>query len=318
MDNVLILLASFLALATIASLFSRLIWPLEYFYHFRFQYGVVFLLLTVVFFGLGRLDLMFWAFVFASINAGGVYTYFHPRIRVAESPGPKPESGRLRALTWNVLLVNDKYNRVLRYIEEVNPDFISLQELTDDWLRALEPLGERYPHSIIETKEWKYGIGFWSRLPIRNIKIDRNREARSPLLVAQLESEEGSFLMITAHPRSPLRPRGLILRDQRLEEIASISSAEPGRRVVLGDLNCTPWASAFKTLLTSGALTDSGLGYGYVGTWPAQLPGFFRLPIDHFLYSQGIKIEGRWVGPAEGSDHRPLVVDFRLSKESGY
>lgn len=318
MDNLLILLASFLALATTVSLFPRLPWPLEYFYHFRFQYGWALLILSLVFFGFGRLDLMFWAFVFASINAGSIYTYFRPRNPVSETPGSKPQSGRLRALTWNVLLVNDKYDRVLRYLDEVNPDFFSLQEITEEWVHALEPLNERYPYSIIETKGWKYGLGLWSRLPMRTVKVDKSPDARSPLYVVQLESEKGSLLVITAHPRSPLRPRGLRFRNQRLEEIASISSAEPGARIVLGDLNCTPWASACATLLKNGALQDSGIGYGLVGTWPVQLPGIFRIPIDHFFYSQGVKIEGRWLGPAGGSDHRPLIVDFRLIKESGY
>src|SRR5262245_25992548 len=81
-----------------------------------------------------------------------------------------------------------------------------------------------------------------------------------------------------------------------------------GPVIMLGDFNCTPWSPAFAELEARSRLRNSQLGFGTNPTWPTYLPGM-QLPIDHCLLSASLVAVDRFVGPAFGSDHYPLVVD---------
>jgi endonuclease/exonuclease/phosphatase family metal-dependent hydrolase len=81
--------------------------------------------------------------------------------------------------------------------------------------------------------------------------------------------------------------------------------------VMLGDLNLTPYAPPFDRLLRDGRLHDAMRGRGWQPTWRA---GFWPLAlrIDHVLVSPGLCVEEATVGPAVGSDHRPVLARLRL------
>lgn len=80
--------------------------------------------------------------------------------------------------------------------------------------------------------------------------------------------------------------------------------------LVVGDLNATRWAAAFRELLGVGGLRDSERGFGFQPSYPA---GFWLagVPIDHSLYSDGLVPAARELGPSFGSRHRSLVVEYR-------
>ena len=54
-------------------------------------------------------------------------------------------------------------------------------------------------------------------------------------------------------------------------------------------------------------------GFGRQTTWPAGLPAFMGIPIDHCLHGRGFDTVQRRVGLACGSDHRALRVTLRQS-----
>ena len=79
--------------------------------------------------------------------------------------------------------------------------------------------------------------------------------------------------------------------------------------MLVGDLNCTSWTPAFAELERISGLRDSRKGFGVQPTWPSNLPGL-RIPIDHFLVSPSLAVRNRFVGPAVGSDHFPVVIEL--------
>ena len=45
-------------------------------------------------------------------------------------------------------------------------------------------------------------------------------------------------------------------------------------------------------------------------TWPAYLPWYFGIQIDHILFSENIKMVRKKTAEDLGSDHRALIVDL--------
>ena len=96
---------------------------------------------------------------------------------------------------------------------------------------------------------------------------------------------------------------------RRLAQLAAAGQVEAGRApVLLGDLNATPFSAGVRPLRTVG-LRDSLAAGGLwtAGSWPAW-PGPLRIAIDHCWHDPGLVTLARTVGPALGSDHRPLEV----------
>ena len=86
-------------------------------------------------------------------------------------------------------------------------------------------------------------------------------------------------------------------------------AAETEPVIVIGDLNATPWSEGFRLLAGPADLANSQEGFGYAASWPARLPPFGRIPIDHALHSRDLTVTDRELGPGTAaSDHRPLRV----------
>ena len=81
--------------------------------------------------------------------------------------------------------------------------------------------------------------------------------------------------------------------------------------LLCGDLNLTPWSPVFWRFLRRSGLADSSRGFGVQPSWPVGKP-WMSVPLDHCLVSPEITILDRRLGPAIGSDHYPVWVDFTL------
>ena len=78
--------------------------------------------------------------------------------------------------------------------------------------------------------------------------------------------------------------------------------------MALGDLNVSPFSPQFATLLRRGGLRSAAAGHGWQPTWPSVFPPL-GIQIDHALVSPEVRVMGFQRGPANGSDHRPIIVD---------
>ena len=80
--------------------------------------------------------------------------------------------------------------------------------------------------------------------------------------------------------------------------------------IIMGDLNMTPTSKRFTNFLKETNL------YTYVSykqptfTWPAFLPKFSGIQIDHVLFSENLKMTRKKIIEHSNSDHRLLLVDL--------
>jgi endonuclease/exonuclease/phosphatase family metal-dependent hydrolase len=133
-----------------------------------------------------------------------------------------------------------------------------------------------------------------------------------PSLVVQLGIDGRNLMVLGLHTRWPLLPRLATARDVALYEAANMMRGQGLATVALGDLNATPYSPVYERFLGNAGLRDAMDGRGWQPTWRA---GFWPLAlrIDHVLVSPDLCVEHAEVGPAVGSDHRPVIARLRFS-----
>ena len=95
---------------------------------------------------------------------------------------------------------------------------------------------------------------------------------------------------------------------------AELMRETPGPKVLLGDLNVTPWSPYFQDLVEGSGLRDVRVGSGLWTTWPMPLPSFLRIPIDHCLTSDDVAVREFTTVGGTGSDHRAILVDVSVPR----
>ena len=101
-------------------------------------------------------------------------------------------------------------------------------------------------------------------------------------------------------------PRAFATRNEQIAAIGALLQDSDAPLLVCGDWNLTPWSGWYRHVLSFG-LRDGRLRERLTPTWPARL-ALLGIPIDHCLASPETVIASKRIGPALGSDHRPIVV----------
>lgn len=188
-----------------------------------------------------------------------------------------------------------------RWFAQVQPDLIVLTEVSPAFATALAAWTE-YPYREISAAEHAFGMAVLSRHPMQaTLTRDADRVAR---LDARLEVGPTCFDLVALHPVPPASPRFHAARDTVLHTIAANRNADAAPLLVVGDLNATPWSSAFSGLARAGLRRAGRLQ----PTWPSAGRGVLGIPIDHVLASEGWRVRAADVGPDLGSDHLPVQV----------
>ena len=204
---------------------------------------------------------------------------------------------------------NKKYFAVVQTIIQTNPDVIVFSEITPIWLTALKAGLVNYPYMIAETTGG--GIAIFSRIPLESKEIRFFSALKRPRAVAKVKLASGHFTLIAAHPFIPLKNWPWRNDEFAVYAKEATEAGNTGPVVLAGDLNCTPWSSAFSKLLTDGNLVDTEQGFGPQPSW-SKHHGITLLPIDHYLVSKDVTTLKRYTGDEIGSDHLPVVVDLEM------
>lgn len=298
-------------LATLAGFAGRFWWGFELATHFRVQYALALGGFALILLALRQWR---WAMLFGAFALLDL-AFVMPAFREDDPAAPATVESQptLRALLANVNAENRDSERLQRLIAISDPDIILLLEATPWLLDRLRDLGERYPHRAAEPRDDLFGIALFSRHPFARSQIVRFGDAASPpAIVATIAAGERAFDLIGVHPWPPVSAELAEGRNEQLGALARRVRQSQAPLLVLGDLNLSPWSPWFARLLADSGLRDSRRGRGIQPSWPA---GWWPLwiPIDHVLFSEGIHVRHREIGPAIGSDHYPVIVDFRVS-----
>ncbi len=290
---------------SLLSLFARDSWRLELFCHFRVQYFWLLAAALVVFALRRRWLLLAAAAAFAVANAAQIVPLYFGRDVAATDAAP------VRIMSLNVHFLNRDFDAVLDLIRRDKPAVIFLMEVTPAWIEALKVLHKEYPYEQVMPKHDSAGIALYSHYKIVDLEVKKLSQVGLPTLVAGIELPGGRLTLLATHPASPGSAANFRDRNLQLAEVAQLARERSGPVMLVGDMNTTSWSPYFQDMLRVSGLRDSRYGFGVEPTWP-WFPLPLRIPIDHCLVSPEVTVLNRRVGPAVGSDHRPILVDFAL------
>lgn len=227
-------------------------------------------------------------------------------------PLARPPHGELRILSFNVLWDNPNFDQVIDYIRESNADLIVLLETTAAWENELA--AARLPYELTGTRV--PGAIFGSVvLGPQDARVESFGFARSDPRAVAVALNSG-VQVLAIHPLSPYTQARAEERNEQFDFASRWVKEQQGRVIVVGDFNAGPWSYPFRRLVSGTGLHDSSRGFGLELSYPAEAIPLIQVSIDHLLYSDGLAVVDRRLGPSLGSDHYPLTVDLAFS-ESG-
>lgn len=296
---------------TIAGFLNGWHWILGLTCHFRLQYGVILAALTGWAFWRRRRGYTGLFGSFALINFAVLSPYW------AGGPArPTDETQRIRVMSVNVSTGNPHHHRLLAAIASIKPDLIVLTEVNERWLKDMAPLQGDFRHSVWEPREDNFGIALLSRLALGRPSVVYLGEAGVPSILAEVETEAGRLALLAMHTLPPASKVNTHLRDGQLAAAARELEGIKMPKLLVGDLNTSPWSDVFARLCKQTGLQDCAKGRGLRPTWPTLLPPML-IPLDYCLVSPEFAVAEVRRGPNIGSDHYPLVVELGLrSSES--
>lgn len=226
----------------------------------------------------------------------------------ASAPAPKgdPQAPVFSVASANVNLHSRNTQALATWLAQEKPDVVVLLEVSPAYATGLRALGD-YPFQRIVAQDDPFGIAVLSRHQLQQIEVIEDAQGIAHI-EAQLQWRGQSIGLIALHPMPPLSPHYHRIRNSKLSTLAKQSAASDRPTVLAGDLNATPWSSAFSGLGQLGLQRASGL----TPTWPAALQGVIGIPIDQVLVSRHWAVVTSEVGPNLGSDHLPVLARLAL------
>jgi len=206
----------------------------------------------------------------------------------------------------NIQYRNPDAREMVAWLRMEKVDLAVVLEVARAHVRELEAMAD-YPHRRIVPDEGPFGIAVLSRHPLAEVKVIEGA-AGIPRIEAVVQLARDRVRLIALHPMPPLRTEDHFARNRTLRALADAAAASGEPSILAGDLNATPWSSAFAGLSDRGLRRASGLA----PTWPAVAAGLMGIPIDHVLVTRQWQVVASGRGPNLGSDHLPVLVKLAL------
>ena len=303
---VLVIPAVLVAVISFATFAGRWVWWLDVLANFRAQYVVI----------LGVLGLIIavsrWRKTGLAILGVALFNLIFVAPLFVGSPGdPVAGAPDLRVMSYNLLSTNESFSNVIEYIESIEPDVVLLHEASRPWEVAVASADLDYEVIRGRSDNLIFGTLALVRESAEAVSFGfAEGAARAISLEYQPEGWPVPVKILSSHPLAPSTAERARLRDAQLAFAADWAAEQEGAFLVVGDLNASPWSWNFGRLADDGNLRNSQIGFGLQPSFSANSSLLLRVPIDHLLHSEELRVRDRRLGPALGSDHFPLIVDL--------
>lgn len=227
----------------------------------------------------------------------------------------KPQqAGELRVMTFNVLSAKEKSaSELAEYLLQYDADIIFLQEslFTPAFRAELEERLSEYHTAYIGD------VTTFSKLPFQEtVELPFKSVLKRRTLVNQV-NWNGPLTLVNTHLHTvqvidllagEFNYMRVVMnrREQQVQQLEKIAQSYSGKMILAGDLNTPPKGQFYRRLqraFSSSAHQQAGRGPGWT------FPGLYSR-IDHVM-TRGLITTQSQVLPSFGSDHLPVLVDFK-------
>ncbi len=245
------------------------------------------------------------AFMLLIAGLAGIGAWPHlasDRARILDAA--KPGEREIAVASFNTHYGNQRAEETRAEIERLDADILTLVEVGPQLRPMLASLAARYPYRA-DCFAWDFcNLAILSKFPIAasDTRIDWEGP---PAIKAKLGPELGGLTVIATHtirfPQSRAQFRQVV-------ELSKFVETIPGRKLVMGDFNATPYSRIVSTFAGRTGMTRLTM----LPSWPSfiQLP---QMAIDHIFVSPDIRAtESQKIGNAAGSDHYPISIKLAV------
>jgi endonuclease/exonuclease/phosphatase (EEP) superfamily protein YafD len=286
------------ALLLLVSLFNSWFPLADSLSHFRVHYCLV-LLLVGVCFAVLRAWRWFGAVVLCVlIGIGSIYPAWPLLSPRAELSHP------LKLIQFNTLFNNPTPDRSLTWLKSEAPDFLMMQEVSKKTIVIYDSMAETMPYGIICKFATVGGVAVRSKYPLTQQYCAEGQGMTWAR--AYVNGKEITFASVHLHWPYPFK------QWRQLAQLENEFKAMPRPVILTGDFNAAAWSEAAGHV---AAATDTEVVPGLRFTLrmgPRPIGPVAFLPIDQVLMPEGAVAGNIDVGPAVGSDHLPVVVEFEV------
>ncbi len=210
----------------------------------------------------------------------------------------------LKVAQFNSWYDNPDIDAVRMEIERIDADIITLVEFGPHHRPILKQLASRYPYHVECFAVDFCHMAILSKLPILSGEGKTGWKG-PPIITAKLGPEAGNLQVFGVHTIRFPHSRAQF---NQIAGFVELLAAIPGRKLVMGDFNATPYSRIIHTVEQNlGLVRLSGLP-----TWPSQL-NLPQVAIDHIFVTPGIRqLESQQIGEPAGSDHYPVLLKIAV------
>lgn len=179
------------------------------------------------------------------------------------------------------------YDEVIKYLLNIETDFLSFQELTPDWnSHLISGLASKYNYIQTLTRLDQYGMGFFSKIPFQD--LDTIYVKNIPNLAGTIRMDgKRDCHIINCQVVPPVNQSAFQVIEQQFDTLSMYMSMLQGEKVVLGDFHLPPWSSEVQKFREDGHLKD-----GRRDIHPRNVDGSMslpRIPVEHILFSDAME-----------------------------
>jgi endonuclease/exonuclease/phosphatase (EEP) superfamily protein YafD len=239
--------------------------------------------------------------------------------RVQVQASQHPASDRtIRLLISNVLMENTRSDKLLKLIEEYQPDIVLAVETDRKWESELAQLERAYPFTKKRPQDNTYGMLLYSKLELRDPQVKFLVEDDIPSIHSSVVLRSGTQVQLRClHPRppAPQESDSTAERDAELLVVAKELKGKNEPALVAGDLNDVAWSRTNDLFQSISGLLDPRVGRGFFHTFNANWP-LIRFPLDHVFSSRHFRLREFKRLPHCGSDHFPVFIELSYEPDA--
>jgi endonuclease/exonuclease/phosphatase (EEP) superfamily protein YafD len=322
-DVIVLSLSLFFVFATFVSLLRWDYWWVRIFDYPRLQIGV----LLIVLLGAGILVYDFektWHFLIIGAIVVSIfyqarkvyrYTIFAPKQVISYKGDESVNTFSL--IVSNVYQPNRKAEKLISQVNELNPDLLLVLETNSWWENELKEIEKDYPYTIKKPLDNLYGMILYSRLRLKDEKINFLFDDEIPSFEAWVMLNKiDKFKIYCLHPKPPFPTESKTSTDRDAELL--IVGKEVLKTdvpvLIFGDFNDVAWSNTTRLFQKVSRLLDPRIGRGFYNTFHAGYP-LFRWSLDHVFHSDHFQLFQLKRLKGIGSDHFPIYVKLHFKPE---